>query len=241
MTQFFPNSLLAALLLCSAPSLFAQIHKGATLLEAGAELHLEGKFGLKDVDLSQSGFRYFEQDYFMANVAVGKFVSARREIIGLMSYERKALLNVYTSSFLGSTMTVERLDLSDKLSLGLGFRQYYPLKIKRLYGGFAILPSAYYGWDTLREEQIDPVPAVPETTLRQNNWGARINANLFVAYWLGEHLGVRTSLGNLGFSVSKLSTQSYYQTAFDLSLRNSIFSQFSLFWLFHGKSKDDRD
>lgn len=236
MTKFFQNTLPLALLLFSVPLAQAQFHKKAVLLEAGMAFDLNGKLGLKDVDLASPGFSYHNTDVFQCALSVGRFTSSGREWISSATYYRSAFFLAETSPFFpGSLRTIEYTSVQDNLYLGIGIRHYYPLKIKRLYAGFSSTLSGNYTLGTGSTTQIAPQPIPPDAKSRHHSWGMALNAQLFATYMIGEHLGARMSFGNLGFGVSKDEDEKFYRTNFNLSLRNTLYPGFSIFWLFHAK------
>jgi len=236
MSKFFQNTLSLALLLLSAQTLTAQFHKKAVLLEAGMAFDLNGNLGLKKIDLASQGFDYYKNDFFQCALSVGRFMSTGGEWMLSTNYHRwVSFLAENSSSFVSGLRTIERTNVQNNFYLGIGFRRYYPLKIKRLYVGISSTLYGMYMLGTGKTVQIAPQPIPPDVKSRHYSWGMGLNANLFATYMMGEHLGTRVSFGNLGVGLSKDEDETFYRTNFNLSLRNTLYPEFSIFWLLHAK------
>lgn len=236
MTKFFQITLLLVLLLLSAQALTAQFHKKAILLEMGINFEIDGKLGLKEIDLARSGFSYYDSDVFQYELSVGRFTSARREWLSSAFYHRNVSFQAETFNFFpGGLRTTEYTTAYNNFYLGIGLRQYYPLKIKRLYAGFSSILSGNYTLRTRKATQIAPQPIPPDEMSRHHSWGVGLNTQLFATYMMGQHLGARVSFGNLSFRLSKDENENFYRTNFILSLRGTLYPGFSIFWLFHAK------
>lgn len=223
--------------LTAIQNLSAQFQKGDWLLEGGFMGHLEGSFGKTDIDLSQSGFAYFDTDGYGWNAAAGKFFWKNKEL-GLTveeTWERR------TGEFYQLTQLQQVVKVTKgynyDFSAGFYFRRYYDFG-KGWHGGWQAKTTggrgfyAYYFGDANGERLLEGY----------YNYHFGVSGNLFVSKLVGKHFGGRVSFGNIAYT---LTTHGYAKgvvySSFDLSLRNIIAPNISIFWTFHGKSKNDRD
>ncbi|MBX2892519.1 MAG: hypothetical protein KF734_16450 [Saprospiraceae bacterium] len=227
------------LICCIAVSCYsqAQFQKGDWLLEGGGDLRWEKAHGKADVDLSQGTFRVSVSNGFSWNVSAGKFIGDHREI-GI-SFEEDWRRITHESHYLsGSNIVVWIGEITNySFVTNLFFRRYYHWN-RRWFGGYRVAVSSVYGYYT---SQVI-VNGTKSPLIGNINYKIGANANMFVARMLGKRFGARVSVGNIGWSVrSEQRAKRLRYSSFDLNLRNVVFPNISLFWTFHGKSKNDRD
>jgi hypothetical protein len=217
--------------------LTAQFQKGDWLLEAGFQTHLEGSFGKTDIDLSKGGFTYYDTDSYGLNVAVGRFFWKKKEM-GLVFEENWSRQTSERFRIVGaqSALVIER-NYWVSQTAGIYFRHYFDFG-KGWAGGYLAKLTGGRTWIAYSEEEagIEIGPYGNYTT----DFGLR--GHLFVAKTFGKHFGGRVSFGNIGYSLStKSNIKGIVYSRFDFNLQNLINPNISIFWTFHGKSKDDRD
>ncbi len=219
--------------LCAGFTLEAQFQKGDWLLEGGFDTHLEGSFGKKEIDLSQGGFSYTELDRYGFTVSAGRFVRNNQEL-GLAfneNWSRRRTDNV-------SLTPNQEIIRADKVitlaqSLASYYRQYHDFG-KGWYGGFQVSLAAEREWYAYYQED--------ELFSGYKHFRLKALGRLFVTKLIGKHFGGRVSFGNIGYSVEKRNyTEGIWYSSFDLDIRNLIQPAISVFWTFHGKSKNNRD
>lgn len=228
---------LALICLSAVSRLNAQFQKGNWLAEAGFQTHLEGSFGKTDIDLSKGGFTYYDTDSYGLNVAVGKFFWEKKEIgltlNGSSSRQRSEEYRILT----GQSVFVARKNYIESYSLGVYFRQYFDLG-KGWFGGFLAKAGGGSSWYAFYQEE-DGIESGPYGSYTVD-FGLR--GHVFVAKTIGQHLGGRISFGDIGYSVStKSNVEGIVYSRFDFNFQNLIAPDISIFWIFHGKRKNDRD
>jgi hypothetical protein len=121
--------------------------------------------------------------------------------------------------------------------LGIYFRQYFDFG-KGWWGGFLARAGGGSTWYAYYQEEngIESGPYGSYTV------DVGLRGNLFVAKTIGKHFGGRISFGNIGYTVSKRSAaEGILYSRFNFNLQTLITPNISIFWTFHGKSKNDRD
>ncbi len=215
----------------------AQFEKKDWLVEGGFQARLEGSFGKKDIDLSQGGFTYYDTDSYGLNIAVGKFFWERQEM-GLVFEENwnRQQSEEYRLSGIGSIVRKTK-NYTVSQSLAIYFRQYFDFG-KGWYGGFLTKAGGRWASNALfvEEDGTEGGPYGSTTT----DFG--LQGNVFVAKWIGKHIGGRISFGNIGYYIgTRSNADGIWYSRFDFNFQNLITPNISIFWTFHGKSKNDRD
>ncbi len=215
----------------------AQFEKNDWLLEGGFQTHLEGSFGKTDIDLSKGGFVYYDTDNFGLNVSLGKFFGEKKEM-GLVFEENwnRQIREEYRLAG-GQSVIVKGKNYITTWWLGIYFRQYFDFG-KGWWGGFLARAGGGSTWYAYYQEE-DGIESGPYGSYTVD---VGLRGNLFVAKTIGKHFGGRISFGNIGYTVSKRSAaEGILYSRFNFNLQTLITPNISIFWTFHGKSKNDRD
>lgn len=214
-------------------TLEAQFQKGDWLLEGGFDTHLESSFGKKEIDLSQGGFSSTDLDGYGLNLSAGKFFRDRKELGLFFSEDWSRRTTDYVS--LTPNQEIVRADkvITVAHSIGLYYRQYHDFG-KGWFGGFQASLAGEREWYAYYEEDV--------LFSGYKHHRLKATGRLFVTKMIGKHFGGRVSFGNIGCSVEKRNyKEGIWYSSFDLDIRNLIQPAISVFWTFHGKSKNNRD